>query len=467
MVTFFIVMFVLLMLFLWKYIDDLIGKGFEWYTILDLMMYASATNVAMALPLSVLLSSIMTYGTLGENYELVAIKSAGISLGRALYPMIIVVVGLSISAFIFSDYMLPVANLKFYSLLYDARKQKASSLVKEGVFNSSFPGYSIRVSKKVQDADGQLLLGILIYEKSPSGGSNNVIFAKQGRMFRSRDNKFLILKLKDGIRYEESAGNAGYNARQTFNRMRFKETITKMDLSGFGLHRTPEKDFSTSFLMLSSKQLLYSRDSVAKNVVRDQKGNLPLIRPYIKYLIIPHKPLPHIIPVIKKEGVLTTIGGNYTRQLNLLNNALGEARSIKDNFKQRIDTYNENQSILRRYLVEYQKKFTLSAACLVLFLIGAPLGAIIRKGGLGLPVVISVIFFLLYYIIATIGEKSAKDGSVSPFFGTWIAIFVLTPIGLFLSYKAANDSVLFDMELYKRFFLSLFKKKTVEDVPPN
>jgi lipopolysaccharide export system permease protein len=460
-------MFVLLMLFLWKYIDDLIGKGFEWYTILDLMMYASATNVAMALPLSVLLSSIMTYGTLGENYELVAIKSAGISLGRALYPMIIVVVGLSISAFIFSDYMLPVANLKFYSLLYDARKQKSASLVKEGVFNSSFPGYSIRVTKKEQDAEGQLLRGILIYERPLNGGSNNVIFAQQGRMFRSRDNKFLILKLKDGIRYIEDAGNSGYNARQTFTRMRFTETITKMDLSGFGFNRTPEKDFSNSFLMLSSKQLIYSRDSVLKNVKRDQNENILLVKPYIKYLVIPHKPFPNIIPVIKKQGLLATVEGSYDKQLATLNNAMGEVRSIKDVVKPRIATYNENQNIVRRYLVEYQKKFTLSAACLVLFLIGAPLGAIIRKGGLGLPVVISVIFFLIYYIIATIGEKSAKDGSVSPLFGTWIAIFVLTPIGLFLSYKAANDSVLFDMELYKRFFLNLFKKKTADDLPPD
>jgi len=466
-VTFFIVMFVLLMLFLWKYIDDLIGKGFEWYTILDLMMYASATNVAMALPLSVLLSSIMTYGTLGENYELVAIKSAGISLGRALYPMIIVVVFLSIGAFIFSDYMLPVANLKFYSLLYDARKQKSASLVKEGVFNSSFPGYSIRVNKKEQDADGQLLRGILIYEKPLNGGSNNIIFANQGRMYRSRDNKFLILKLKDGIRYNEDAGNSGYNARQTFTRMRFTETITKMDLSGFGFQRTPQKDFSSNFLMLSSRQLTYSYDSVAKNVNRDQKENLPLMKAYIKYLVIPHKPFPTIIPTIKKDGLLATVESNYDKKLAILNNAMGEIRSIKDVVKPRIDTYNANQNNLRRYLVEYQKKFTLSAACLVLFLIGAPLGAIIRKGGLGLPVVISVIFFLIYYIIATIGEKSAKDGSVSPFFGTWIAIIVLTPIGLFLSYKAANDSVLFDVEVYKRFFMNLFKKKEAGDLPSN
>ena len=170
-VTFLIVMFVLLMLFLFKYIDDLIGKGFEWYIILELMMYASATNVAMALPLSVLLSSIMTYGSLGENYELVAIKSAGISLRRAMYPMLLVVGILSIGAFIFSDYMLPKANLKYYSLLYDARQQKSANFLPEGVFSNSFPGYSIRVKKK--DADGQTLHDIMIYSKNQKPNRNS------------------------------------------------------------------------------------------------------------------------------------------------------------------------------------------------------------------------------------------------------------------------------------------------------
>jgi lipopolysaccharide export system permease protein len=452
-------MFVLLMLFLWKYIDDLIGKGFEWYTILELMMYASATNVAMALPLSVLLSSIMTYGTLGENYELVAIKSAGISLGRALYPMIIVVIGLSISAFVFSDYMLPVANLKFYSLLYDARKQKSASLIREGVFNNSFPGYSIRVEKK--DPDGQLLHNVMIYERPANGGSNNVIFAKEGRMFKSNDNAFLILKLKDGIRYEEANGNSGYNPRQTLMRLRFKETETKMDLSAFKFHRTPENEFKGAFQMLSSKQLLYSRDSVAKNVDRGLDANMASLTPYIKYFTIPHKPVPHILPVIRNKHVLSALG-NLNNQVAAVTNAASEVRSIKDLVKAKSDSYIEDDKVLRRYLIEYQKKFTLSAACLVLFLIGAPLGAIIRKGGLGLPVVISVVFFLIYYIISTIGEKSAKDGSLSPVAGTWVAIFILTPIGLFLSYKAANDSVLFDAELYKRFFINLFKRKDAE-----
>ena len=189
-------MFILLMLFLFKYIDDLIGKGFVWYVILELLVYASATHVAMALPLAILLSSIMTFGSLGENYELVAIKSAGISLQKAMMPLIIVVCMLSLSAFLFSDYWLPKANLKMGSLLYDVRNQKAAFLINEGIFNTSIPGYAIRVQKKDPD---QTLHDVLIYERNTSSGNVNVLMAKEGQMFTTDDDQLLVLKLKNGL----------------------------------------------------------------------------------------------------------------------------------------------------------------------------------------------------------------------------------------------------------------------------
>lgn len=440
-------MFVLLMLFLWKYIDDLIGKGFEWYIILELMMYASATNVAMALPLSVLLSSIMTYGSLGENYELVAIKSAGISLSRALYPMIIVVCFLSVSAFLFSDFMLPVANLKYYSLLYDARKQKTGFLITENVFNNSFPGYSIRVKHK--DADGQTLHGIMIYEKAINdNNAMNVIFAKEGVMYRSPDNSSLILRLKDGIRYAETTGEANFNARQVLTRFRFKERVQKFDLSGLAFKRTDESEFKSAFQMMDLKLLNKYKDSANVLLKLGLHNNYKLITPYFKYFLVPHKVKTKTKYIKGKTDFLASLP--HDKQVSVITNALNEARGIKDQVKVRAERYAELSKDVRRSQVEYQKKFTLSAACLALFLIGAPLGAIIRKGGLGLPVVVAVAFFLIYYIISTIGEKFVKDGDLSPFVGMWIAIMVLTPIGVFLSYKAANDSVLFDAELYKK-----------------
>ncbi|MEN0053922.1 MAG: LptF/LptG family permease [Mucilaginibacter sp.] len=454
-VTLFIVMFVLLMLFLFKYIDDLIGKGFAWYTILELMMYNSATNVAMALPLSVLLSTIMTYGALGENYELVAIKAAGISLRRAMYPMIVIVSILSIAAFFFSDYMLPVANLKYYSLLYDARKQKSADLLPEGVFSNNFTGYAIRVKHK--DPDGQTLRDITIYQRTPDGSNTTVTMAKEGVMFRTMGDKFLVLKLKNGVRYEESKAEGSFDPRQQLQRFRFAETEQKFDLSSFKLARTDENEFKQASQMMNLKQLKFFVDSVQQQVNGSVAMNYKLVTPYIKYFMLPAKPgIKKYIPA-DKGGVLKSI--KSTDQVMALSSAMSEVRSVKDVLKNRTDRYKSDSMTIRRYASEVQKKFTLSAACIALFLIGAPLGAIIRKGGLGLPVVISVIFFLIYYIISTIGEKSVKAGSVSTFFGMWIAIIVLTPIGLFLSYKAATDSVIFDMELYKRFFNKLIKRK--------
>ncbi len=455
--TLFIVMFVLLMLFLFKYIDDLIGKGFAWYIILELMMYNSATNVAMALPLSVLLSAIMTYGALGENYELVAIKAAGISLRRAMYPMIVVVTLLSAAAFFFSDYMLPVANLKYYSLLYDARKQKSADLLPEMIFSSNFPGYTIRVTKK--DPDGQRLYGIMIYKKSEDGTNTEVTIAREGTMFRTMGDKFLVLRLKDGVNYAETKSDGpNYDTRQRLTRFRFKESEAKFDLSGFTISRTDENEFKSASQMMNLKQLNFFVDSSQHAVDVAVALNYKQITPYIKYFNLPLKSAKvKYIPADKdllKSMVLND-------QLMMLSSASSEIRSIKENLKTRVDRYNNDSSTIRRYASEVQKKYTLSAACIALFLIGAPLGAIIRKGGLGLPVVISVVFFLIYHIISTIGEKSVKAGNVNTVFGMWVAIIVLTPIGLFLSYKAATDSAIFDMESYKRFFTKLFKWKTV------
>jgi lipopolysaccharide export system permease protein len=448
-------MFVLLMLFLFKYIDDLIGKGFEWYIILELMMYNSATNLAMALPLSVLLSSIMTYGSLGENYELVAIKSAGISLRRAMYPMMVVVVVISIAAFMFSDYMLPVANLKYYSLLYDARKQKSADLIPENIFSSRFPRTTIRVKRK--DPDGQTLYGIMIYQRGAIDINHIVTFAKSGMMYRTKDDLFLVLKLKDGIRYEESPGEVNYNQRQRLTRFRFKETEQRFDLSEFKMTRTNENEFRSASMMMNLRQLQHYIDSAHKNVDSSVNINYRLIVPNIKYFTIP-KNSKTIKKTIPADSLLVH---TINDKLNAYNNASSEVRQIQDALKLRTNNYKDTTKSIRRYIMEYQKKFTLSAACIVLFLIGAPLGAIIRKGGLGLPVVVSVIFFLVYYIIGTIGEKSAKEGNLSPLIGAWIAIAVLFPIGLFLSYKAATDSALFDVEMYKRFFKRIRFRKEV------
>lgn len=451
-------MFLLLMLFLFKYIDDLIGKGFEWYVILKLLFYAAATNVAMALPLAILLSSIMTFGNLGENYELVAIKSAGISLQKAMAPLFILITCLGISAFYFSDYMLPVANLKMGSLLYDVREQKAAFLIKEGIFNNSIPGYSIRVEKK--EKDGQLLKDIVIYDQSKGQGNTNILMAKEGEMYKTEDGNYLILRLKDGVRYEESQGKTGYNPRQQLTRLRFKETEQKFDLSSFQFKREDENLFKGNYQMLNIKQLKSSKDSV--NKLNDSLYNnvFTEIKPYHKIYYATQnyasaKPFKGLD--FKKRDVFA--GVDSLKKPMVIASAIDNIRMLKESLQNSISVTKDNRNVIRRYIIEYNRKFTLAVSCLVLFFIGAPLGAIIRKGGLGLPVVVSVLFFLIYHIISTVGEKSVKVGNMNPILGMWAAIIILTPVGLFLTYKATIDSALFDVDLYKNLFKKIFRKK--------
>jgi lipopolysaccharide export system permease protein len=449
---FLIVMFVLLMLFLFKYIDDLIGKGFDWYIILELLMYASATNVAMALPLAVLLSSIMTFGSLGENYELVAIKSAGVSLRRAMYPLIIVIGLLSVAAFLFSDYMLPVANLKMGSLLWDVRNQKAAFLINEGVFNNSIPGYSIRVDTK--DPDGQTLHGVVIYDRVNNSGNVNVVVAESGKMFRTADDSYLILKLKNGIRYEEAPSEKEYNPRLRFTRFGFKETEQKFDLSGFKMQRTDENLFKSNYAMLNMKQLAYYKDSVTRKADTNALNTLAILK--TKYKVL--NPGAMTISSLKVVGIVNVDKLPKIELARAATMASENIRTIREMLSTKVQVDADFNDKLRNFIVEYNRKITLAVSCLVLFFIGAPLGAIIRKGGLGLPVVISVVFFLIYHIISTIGEKYAKEGDLSPILGMWIAIIVLSPVGAFLTYKASVDSVLFDVDLYKRWFKNLLKK---------
>jgi len=444
------------MFFLFKWIDDLIGKGFEWYTILELMAYASAANVAMALPLSVLLSSIMTFGTLGENYELVAIKSAGISLQRAMRPLFVVILILTISSFLFSNYMLPKANLKFNSLLYDIRNKKLSFLIKPGVFNNSIPEYSIRVDSK--DEDG-MLHGIMIYDRKNSNGIPKIIMAKEGKMEKTDDGEFLVLQLKNGVQYEEGSSNSGtYNPRQTFSRRRFKATAPRFDLSSFKLNRTDENAFGNSTPMLNLKGIERKHDSLSRqldtihrNTMLNVKSNFKQYNTVAGYSKVKIKPK-------KISDVILRDIPNGSRKVSVENaaNIVAGLMQHLPNWVPR-DKDVKGEIIFTR--VEYQRKFTLAASCILLFFIGAPLGAIIRKGGMGLPVVMAISFFLVYHIITTVAEKSAREGNLNPIFAMWIAVIVLSPLAVFLTYKATVDSALFDINAYKLFFNKLFKIK--------
>lgn len=453
-------MFILLMFFLFKYVDDLIGKGFEWYTIAEVMMYASASNVAMALPLSILLSSIMTFGSLGENYELVAIKSAGVSLQKAMRPLFVLIIGLSIASFLFSDYMLPKANLKYGSLLWDMRNKKLSFLIKPGVFNNSIPNYAMRVERKGEGSVDSLY-GIMIYDHTGGNGIPKIIMAQKGRMAKTSDGKYLVLKLVDGVRYEESngSGSASYNPRQAFNRMRFKQTEVKFDFSSFkDLSRTQEESFKNNAPMLNLKELAHRQDSLSKSLDSVNKSTKISAQSYFKQNNILKGYSKMIAPVKNIKGSILTVIPKEQR-IQALQNGFDQAEMIKQVVNNRILEHGAREKEIIKARIEYQRKYTLAVSCLLLFFIGAPLGAIIRKGGLGLPVVIAVVFFLIYHIISTVAEKSAKEGSLDPIFGMWTAIIILTPLGIFLTYKATVDSALFDIDYYKQLLTSIFRRK--------
>jgi len=442
------------MFFLFKWIDDLIGKGFEWYTILELMGYASAANVAMALPLAVLLSSIMTFGTLGENYELVAIKSAGISLQKAMRPLFVVIIILAVSSFLFSNYMLPKANLKFGSLLYDVRNKKLAFLIKPGVFNNSIPSYSIRVDAK--DEDGTLH-GIMIYDHKGTNGIPKVIIAREGQMNKTADGKFLVLKLKDGVQYEEQSNTSGaYNPRQILYRNRFKETEPKFDLSSFDMNRTDPNAFGNSTPMLNLRGIERKRDSLSKIMdTLNRTSERFVVNNFRQYSTAKGYTRIKIAPKVIGASILKSLPTGNRKVA--LENAANTVSGIMQNLSNTAPRHDDLMGEIIFTRIEYQRKFTLAASCILLFFIGAPLGAIIRKGGMGLPVVIAISFFLVYHIITTVAEKSAREGNLNPIFGMWIAVIVLSPLAAFLTYKATVDSALFDINYYKQIFVRLFK----------
>lgn len=477
LVTFLIVMFVLLMLFVFKYIDDLIGKGFEWYVILELLGYQSVVQISMAMPLSMLLSAIMTFGNLGENYELVAIKAAGVSLRKAMTPLFVVVGLFSGGAFLFSDYVLPVVNLKMGSLLYDVRQKPADFLIKPGIFNNAIQNYSIRANGKSKD--GKVLYDLMIYDHSNSNTANNVLIAKEGYVYNSPDNMYMILKLKDGVRYEDSrARNAKvYDPRQQFTRFHFEETEQKFNMEDFQLKRTDEELFKSHHAMLNLRQLEHYTDSVSRNLDSMRHTVPQEIRHYYHYFNdYFRRPQPAAAvtadlmqtsnigqaPVRDQDSLRTRGDFSYRHsyleriprdeQMTLLHQTTGQIGYITGILEFKASEEKAYVDKIIRYGIEWQRKFTLAASCLLLFAIGAPLGAIIRKGGLGLPVVMAIIFFLIYHIISTVAEKSAREGNIDIFVGMWFAIIVLTPLAVFLTYKAATDSALFDLEQYRLRF---------------
>lgn len=460
LVTFLIFVFILVMQFLWKYVDDLMGKGLEWQVLLELLVYAAASFVPLALPLAVLLSGIMTMGGLGENSELVPMRSAGLGLGRILLPIGAFVALLTVGSFYFSNNLLPIANLKFKSLLWDVTEKKPALNIKPGVFYNGIDGFSIRVMEK--DDDTGTLNDVLIYDhRVPYKGNSTVIRAKQGTMRRSTDGRFLVLTLSDGHFYDEQSNVGDRNAVGPLMRGTFERDEITMDLTGLDLQRTDEDLFKDNYKMLTLSQLQTAEDSLLLRMggrigeqVAHLRNGLYLFRPTTTRQA--DSSLAHL-PAREFERGLSMEARNAVYEL-----AMNIARSNKGFAERSVEELNGRRAQLARYDIEWHRKPMLALACLVFFFIGAPLGAIIRKGGMGLPVVAAIIFFLIFHIISFSTEKLVIAGELNPWPGMWISTLVLLPIGFVLTWKAAVDSPLFDRDAYYRGwqrFRSIFRPK--------
>lgn len=441
--TFFITLLVLVMQFFWLYIDDFVGKGLSTGLILEFIWYQSAVLVPLALPLAVLLSSLMTFGNLGETYELVAIKSAGISLLRFMRPLFFVTIMICGIAFLFSNYIIPVANLKSRTLLSDIVFAKPSFDIKEGVFYDKILGFAIKIGKK--ESNDSVIRDVIIYEQA-SALQDNFIIAKDGVMRVSDDKRFLEFNLKNGWRYQERGSAATTNTE--YIRLGFKEYKKQFDLSSFQFQRTADSVNKNNQRMLSMRQLNKAIDSLRKQNAAFNKlvrGNLTPTLEFLPYLDSTWKKTGTKEKNIKFNTLVTDSIKEITK--GSISNKIENLRSSNDLM---IVQYKDQQKTLRLHQIEWHRKISLSLACLVLFLIGAPLGSIIRKGGLGSPLVLSVVFFMIFYFLSNTGEKMSKEGTMNPVIGMWLSTMILVPFGIFLTSKALKDSQLFNKEYYFR-----------------
>jgi lipopolysaccharide export system permease protein len=462
LLTFGIAMFVLIMQFLWKYVDDLVGKGLDNVVLAKLIFYLSASVVPLALPIAILLSAIMTLGSLGEHYELVSFKSAGVSLFRIMRPLLILTLGLSMGAFLFANYVLPVSNLKFMTLLYSVTKKRPALNIKEGVYYNGIDGYVIRVGEKEEGS--RFMNDVQIYDHSEGKGNTRVLLAKRGEMYTTNNEKFMVFRLFDGVQYEEPRnGSSVQRGNMEFIRTYFKDYEMVFDLSDFDYAEANESMFKNNQKLLNVQQLFSAADSIEEANNNRSKVFYRNLNPYFAFLRdtaflnkVAQLPTPNLSDSLRND----TTGLAFLQQLPFKDkehqrNALDRAENLARNVK----TLNPNATMMgkserkkiTRYLIEGHLRITLSLACLVLFLIGAPLGAIIRKGGVGLPMVVAILFFMLFHILSTMGKKFAEEQQLTPFWGMWLSIFILTPLGIFLTYKAMHDSNLFNLDYYLQY----------------
>lgn len=479
--TFAISLFIILMQFLWKYVEDMVGKGLETHVLAELFTYAALSLVPMALPLAILLASLMTFGNLGERYELLAIKAAGISLLKAMRPLIILMVLICVGAFFFQNNVIPKINVKLRSLMISVRQKSPELDIPEGSFYSGIENYNIFV--KTKDKETGTLRDVMIYDVSKGFDNMAVIVCDSAKMKMSSNKDYLQLNLFYGQQFSnfkqsglDNASAARNDKFVPYSRENFKErqVIIPFDAN---FNRMDESSMDGTQIAKNASQLRASIDSLSIIVdslnINDRKVMLNYT--YLSYRnnyqtdttkLKEENNNPSF--VYSLDSVMNSL--SPSEKTNVYTDAMSRAEANKNDFMFRSISKIDTQKKIRQHNVELQRKFTLSFACLVFFFIGAPLGAIIRKGGLGMPVVVSVILFIIYYIIDNLGYKMARDGVWAVWQGVWLSSFILFPLGVFITYKAINDSALFNADAYRNYYVKVFGDRslmTVEELYSN
>ncbi len=446
--TFAVVTFIFLTQTIIKYFDDFVGKGLSLVLFAELLFYFALNTTPVTLPLAVLLSSLMTYGNLGEHFELTAIKSAGISLTRVLLPLFFFSILLSFAAFWFNNTVVPKANLNAFSLLWDIRQKKPTLSIKEGVFYKDLPGVAIKANKKLPDE--KTMLDVMIYDHSDGNGNTRVILADTARMFTILYDRYLVFDLFHGESYDDYSSNPQQAPNKNqFVRNKFSRYKMVFNLSSFDMQKTDKDLFKSHRMMKNITQLNEVADSLQKQYQGVQKTLTSSIKQYYFYQQGNQKG-----EVKAGKWVDSVKNVKYTpyQTRDMLSRAANQARNIRSTTESKVQ---ETEALLkerRTFVVEKYKKYTQSVACLVMFLIGAPLGAIIKKGGLGMPVLISILFFIIFYVFSLLGEKWSKEGLVLIPYGVWGADFILFWIGMFFLRQARHDSRLLEADAYRVAF---------------
>lgn len=456
--TFFVILFVLIMQALWLQFDKIAGKGIGLVIILKFLGYMALMVAPTALPIAILLSSIMALGALAENYEFAAIKSAGISLQRFIRPLIILMFVLSIGNFLFLNYVFPYASLKSKNLIYNMRMKEPGLALVPGTFNTEIPNYSIKFDEKF-GKDENFLRNVLIYELRSNAVNNKVITAKRGEIISEEGSRYLTLVLEDGFYYEDIIGNKSTQVvrkKMAFTKAHFDKYEVNIDVSNIGDFDPDDVKYKTGKEMLSLKQLEFYIDSL-QTPYKEFIGN----RAQRLYLSLKGGDLTKdtVMDSPLKPQIMDNFSDKSLRML--VDNAYITAQGNVDNLSNFKDTLKDRQKIINGYNTEFHKRIAFSVACLVLFFVGTPLGSIIRKGGFGLPMIIAIVIFVVYFFISTLGKNMAESNTVSPFIGGWLATFVLLPFGILLMIRATNDKGIFNIDAFLQpitnFINKLFK----------